>query len=165
MPENPTPEQLLAFSRRQTEIEEIADQTIRFMTSNNLSKEKQILHANRQSNQSYVTGEEEDVSFISANDSQSDLTIDIGGVCYRKTDESEFRRALIQNFIKEGNLKPIVNHRPTVSSNSTSNYLRGPLIPKTATHIPKMSHSEIDKASQLKDSETGSPAFAFRVKE
>ena len=49
----------------------------------------------RESNETFVSGVDEEVSCLSIDHQESDPSIDIDGVSYRKTDESEFRRALI----------------------------------------------------------------------
>ena len=38
-----------------------------------------------------------------------DMVIQLDGVYFKKNDETEFRRVLIQNFVKQGNLAPLTN--------------------------------------------------------
>ena len=40
----------------------------------------------------------------------SDLVVQLDGVYFRRNDETEFRRVVIQNFIKSGNLAPLTDN-------------------------------------------------------
>lgn len=88
-----------AFERRQNQNRKLADEQIRKLSQEHFNRS--VVSSNSQYKSSYHSTSEMSEFQIdtSHRDTSDNMIIELEGIAFRKNDETEFRRVVIQNFI------------------------------------------------------------------
>ena len=105
LPANPTSQQRKAFEKRYSDDKRHADALIHKCSQETES----ILSDGDQIREVDYDDIDSNRDALGTSNFGSGLFVDLDGVRFKKNDETEFRRVLIQNFIKAGNLDPLTD--------------------------------------------------------
>ena len=112
LPQNPTYKQRKAFNKRQIEIKIAADEQIRKISMEGGIDDTDSDSKKTSSDSSALVSEEIQLSSQTEGTTgreSGSFIIQLDGVRFKRNDECEFRRVVIQNFIKRGNLGPLTD--------------------------------------------------------